>query len=106
MNLPYLILWEAKAFLYLLAAILVLKMLTRGIKLGGLLDSKTGRQQVSAERVQLLISTLVVASKYLSDVAHSTNGTMPDVDPHMLYLFGGSSGIYASIKAFSALRSK
>jgi hypothetical protein len=97
---------EGVSFLYLLGAILVLKMLMRRIHLKGLFSRKTDFGQVSAERIQLLIATLMVSGKYLSDAIHSTNGAMPEVSPHLIYLFGGSSGIYASVKALTTWKAK
>src|SRR5258708_46837 len=106
MNLANILCWEGVSFLYLLGAIIVLKILTRRIHLGGLLSRKSDFGQVSAERIQLLIATLVVSGRYLSDAVHSTNGAVPDVSPHLLYLFGGSSGIYASVKALTTWKAK
>ena len=98
--------WEGLGFLYLLAAILAFKLLTRQIYLGGLFARKSDGTPVSPERIQLLVATLAVSGTYLGDALHSTSGTMPDVSPQMLYVFAGSSGIYASVKAFTTLRSK
>ena len=98
--------WEGLGFLYLLAAILVLKLLTRQISLGGLFARKNDGAPVSAERIQLLVTTLAVSGKYLSDALHSTNGSLPNVSSQMLYVFVGSSGIYASVKAFTTLKGK
>jgi hypothetical protein len=98
--------WEGTFFLWLLTAMVVFKLLTRKIPLDGLFAQKTADgAQVSAERIQLLIATLAVSGKYLGDALHGTNtASLPDVNQHMLYVFGGSSGLYASIKAFTTLR--
>ena len=97
---------EGNGFLVLLAAILIYRMLTRQISLGGLLARKDGSGGVSPERVQLLLATLALSVKYVGDVVHSTNGVLPDVSAQWLYVFGGSSGIYASVKAITTLKSK
>jgi hypothetical protein len=91
---------EVRGFLFLLAALLAGKMLTGGISLAGLLASKDGDVGVSPERIQLLLATLALGAKYIGSVAHGTDvSTMPDVGKDWLYLFGGSSGLYASVKA-------
>ncbi len=97
---------ELHAFLILLAAILVFRLLTRKIQLAGLLNRKEDAARVSPERVQLLLATLAVSAKYLGSVVHGTTGTMPEVSREWLYLFGGSSGIYASVKAITTLTRK
>ena len=98
--------WEGYGFLYLLVVVLVLKLLTRQISLGGLFVRKNDGTPVSPERVQLLAATLAVCVTYLGKVIHNTTGSLPDVSPQMLYIFAGSSGIYASVKAFTTLRTK
>ena len=97
---------ELNGFLIILSAILVFKLLTRQIQLGGLLNRKHDNGRVSPERIQLLLATLAISAKYLGSVMHASNGAMPDVSPDWLYLFGGSSGIYASIKAFTTMTRK
>jgi hypothetical protein len=95
-----------QGFLYLLLTIIVLKLLTRRINLSGLFGRKSGTGQVSPERIQLLLATLALSVKYLNDVVHSSNGAMPDISANWLYTFGGSSGIYASVKALTTLKSR
>jgi hypothetical protein len=99
--------WEGLGFLYLLAAILALKLLTRQIKLDGLLARKHDGTPVSPERIQLLAATIAVCVTYIGNVIHSTTtASLPDVSSQMLYVFAGSSGIYASVKAFTTLSRK
>jgi len=98
--------WEGQGFLALLAMILVYRMLTGQIILAGLLRRKNDEAAVSPERVQLLLATLALSAKYLGSVVHNTSGAMPDVSPQWLYVFGASSGVYASVKAFTTLRHK
>jgi hypothetical protein len=97
---------EMRGFLILLAAIVAFKMLTGRIHLSGLLARKQDGGQVSPERIQLLLATMAMGAKYLSSVLHASNGAMPDVSPNWLYVFGGSSGIYASVKAITTMTRK
>ncbi len=97
---------DARGFLYGLAALVAYRLLTRQINLSGLLSRKTDGGAVSPERVQLLLATMALSVKYLVEVAHNSSGAMPDVDANWLYVFGGSSGIYASVKAWTTLRNK
>lgn len=97
---------EVRGFLILLAVTLVWKMLTRQIPLDGLLADKNDSRQVSAERVQLLVSTLAVSGAYIVQTMHGTSGTMPNISPQWLYLMGGSSSIYAGVKAFKFFNSR
>ena len=97
---------EAQGFLLALAVCLVFQMLTGRINLRGLLMAKNGSGQVTPGRVQLLLATFAAGAHYLSQVAAASGtGKMPDVGPEWLYLFGGSSGIYALEKAWG-LRNK
>jgi hypothetical protein len=97
---------ELRCFLMILSATIAFKILTRRIRLGGLLARKQGDGQVSPERIQLLLATIAMSAKYLSSVVHASNGVMPDVSRDWLFLYGGSSGIYASIKAFATMTKK
>jgi hypothetical protein len=106
MNPIHILRLEGSGFLTLLAAILIYRMLTRQISLAGLLGRKDMRAGVSPERVQLLVATITLCVKYVGEVLHSTDGRMPDVSPQWLYVFGSSSGIYASVKAIKTFRSK
>src|SRR5689334_21499544 len=93
--------FEVMAFLYSLAVIIAFQLLTRRINMSGLLNRKDGSGDVSPERVQLLIATLVLSMQYLKEVAQSTTTTaLPDVGSGWLYLMGGSSGIYAAGKLY------
>lgn len=97
--------FEGEAFLGVLAATLAYRILTRRINLHHLLARKDGNGTISPERVQLLMATLALASRYIRDSAHSTGGAMPDVSTRWLAVFGGSSGLYAGIKAFTTWKS-
>jgi hypothetical protein len=97
---------EGEAFLGVLAATLAYRMLTRRINLRHLLARKDGSHGVSPERVQLLLTTLTLATQYIRHTLHSTDGALPDVHNQSLLVFGGSSGIYASVKAFTTWKRK
>lgn len=99
MTLSKMLLWEGTAFLYLLAATVAYRLVTRQIRIGGLLARPGNKSGASPERVQLLVATLALCVRYAMQVAHNTTGNLPDVDKQWLYLFGGSSGIYATVKA-------
>jgi hypothetical protein len=90
---------EVQWFLLLLAATFAYRMLTRRIPLNGLLSNTADGQQVSPERVQLLIATMAISAQYLGQVAHGNGTTLPDVNAQWLTMFGASSGVYASVKA-------
>jgi hypothetical protein len=105
MNITEFLGFELKGFLFALSALLVYRMLTRRISLGGLLATKDARATaVSPERVQLLVATLAVSANILGGSLHSVNGTMPDVGRDWVLVFGGSGGLYAAVKAFRTFR--
>jgi len=79
------------------------KLLTSEINLRGLLLDKTGSGAVRPERVQLLITTMVVAGKFLADAFTSKTPTLPSIDSDWLYLLGGSSGIYTVRKLYEQI---
>lgn len=92
---------EMQAFLFLMMATIAWKLLTRRIPLTGLLMQKDSGGDVSPGRVQLLLATVAACGSYLSAVAQSTDGKLPDVSANWLYIFGGSSSIYALEKIWS-----
>jgi hypothetical protein len=93
---------EVLAFLYALAATTFWQILTRRIQTSGLLSQNGASGQTSPGRVQLLLATIAMSATYLTQVANTTNGNLPDVNANWLYLFGGSGGIYALEKAWVA----
>jgi len=95
---------EGLGFLYGLAAVVACQVLTGQINLQGIIRRKDGSGQTSPERVQLLLATIAASARYLTQVAQSQNGTMPDIDANWLYLMGGSSGIYALHKAWNIFK--
>jgi hypothetical protein len=92
---------ELLGFVYALAASIIFQLLTRRINLDGLLQHKDGSGNLSPGRVQLLIATIAACARYLSQLQSSTSTNLPDIDSTWLYLFGGSSGIYALEKAWA-----
>jgi hypothetical protein len=106
MNVGHILHAEMLVFLGSLAALLCYRLLTRQITLDGLISSSLSSDQVSPERVQLLLATLLIAARYLNEVWHSTGNVMPDVSKSSLTVIGASSGIYATLKGFAAWRSK
>jgi hypothetical protein len=93
---------ELTGFVYGLAAIVALRMLTGSINMRGLLRSKDAAQGVSPLRVQLLLATLLVGGQVLRQIATAQGSTMPDISRDWLLLFGGSSGAYAAGKVAQA----
>jgi hypothetical protein len=91
---------EGVAFVYALASVVAYKLLTSRINAKGLFLDKSGSGGVRPERVQLLISTIVIAGKYLADVFSTSNPTLPQIDSGWLYLFGGSTGLYVARKLY------
>jgi hypothetical protein len=98
--------WEGLGFLGLLAALIAFRLLSGKINLKGLLASKNGGPEVSPERVQLLLATLAMCMSYLGKALHGTGNSLPDISPQMLYVFAGSSTLYASVKAWTTLKSR
>jgi hypothetical protein len=91
---------EALAFVYGLAFLVGYGLLTSRINMRGLLLDKSGPGGVRPERVQLMLTTMAVAAKYLIDLAATTTPAFPRIDPLWLYLLGSSHGIYISRKAY------
>src|SRR5437660_4576238 len=85
------------------AAVILWKMLTGGISLDGLLDDKSGADGgFSAGRLQLLLTTLLVAMKYLSSIIHNPHtGSLPSVPQGWVVASGVSSAAYLGGKTLS-----
>ena len=96
---------ELLGFLALVGAIVAYRLLTRQISLKGLLIRKNGARAASPERIQLLLASIAMSANYLHSVFNSTTGNLPDIDPKWLYVFGGSSAVYAAGKALTELKS-
>jgi hypothetical protein len=100
MSLVMLLDLEATTFVYGLAFVVVYELLTSRINMKGLFIDKSGSGRLRPERVQLLIATVALASKYLVDVSSTTMTALPPLDAGWLYLFGGSSGVYVARKLY------
>lgn len=103
---------EMQAFLFLMIATVAWQLLTRRIHLGGLFYQKIrvhnsgapdDEPRVSAGRVQLLLATIAASADFLTNVAKSTNGQMPDISHTWLQVLGASSGIYMLDKTVAAV---
>jgi len=97
---------EVMGFLWALAGIVVYRILTRRIKIDGLLSEDNDPGKVSAGRVQLLLATFAASATYLAKVANATDGNMPDIDPNWLYVLGGSGGIFALEQGWDAWKKR
>jgi hypothetical protein len=93
--------FEVLGFLFLLAAVVVFQIATGRINMAGIITRKDGTYQTSPERVQLLLATIAACSSYLGEVARTTTGNLPDVSNNLLYLMGGSSGLYILRKGWA-----
>jgi len=96
--------FEALGFLFALAVVVAFQLLTRQINLRGVFHRKDGTGKTSPERIQLLLATIASAAHYLTQVAQTNNGTLPDIDNNWLYLMGGSGGLYVLHKAWSTFK--
>ena len=89
---------ELWGFALALLAVVVIKILTASINLRGLLAAKDSSTNVSPERVQLLVLTLAASIGYINQAARVQGARLPDVGSSWLYIYGGSSTIYAAAK--------
>jgi len=107
MSVAKLLYWEMLGFLVGLVCLLAWRMLTGQMALRGLLMRKDGRgQRVSPERVPLLLATLGLSGYVLVQVFEGGLRSFPDVGWQWVAVFGGSSGLYAGVKALTTLRRK
>ena len=102
--------WEIEIFLFALAALVAIKLLTGEINTRGLLWGRiSGRpkknnqdQYFSPERVQLLLFTIGAGFYYLEMVLNNPNpSTLPDVPQTWPITLGGSNAIYLAGKAYA-----
>ncbi len=96
--------WELMILLSGFFGIVFWKLLTRQIKLNGLLegDQPDEKTHFSPGRVQLLIFTALFAVNYLAQVIRNP-AEFPPVAEAWLAVLGGSSAVYAGGKAQSLL---
>ncbi len=97
--------YEVDFMLVSLALIVVYQLLTGQINTARLLEDKGKTPQLSPERVQLLMVTLVGALFYLTQaVSHPSQ--FPTLPRELLALLGGSNLLYLGGKAFPLIRSQ
>jgi hypothetical protein len=95
-------------FLVALAFVIAAKILNGEINTRYLFCQRQadGNHENSPGRVQLLIFTVLIASKYLFDAARSAgSGHLPDVPNETLILLSGSHAVYLGGKAYSTFLS-
>ncbi len=98
-------LFAGNILLFGFAAVILLRIVTGHISLGGLLDSKDagGGRSFSPARLQLLLFTIVVAAYYLHTVlANPRQGSLPSLPTGVIAALGGSHVVYLGGKAFTA----
>lgn len=87
-----------------LATIVAYRMLTGDIITKGLLQDKGGSSGFSPARLQLFISTLVVACYYAGNALTSANtGRFPTIPNEMLLILGGSHTFYLGSKTVALI---
>ena len=107
-TLTVLIAWEVEVLLVLLAAVIVVKLLTGAISTSRLFFGRVANSHppksyyFSPERVQLLAVTLAAALYYLSQVVdQAATGRLPSVPEVWIAILGGSNGLYLGGKAYT-----
>ena len=98
---------EVWAFLGVLAAIVMYRLLTGAINVRGMLRSKNprGKAVYSPERVQLLVIT-IAAALYLIGAVISSGKEFPTLPNEFAFALLGSHGIYLGGKAVRGRRSE
>ena len=94
--------WEMGLFLGGLAAIVFYQMLTGRINTTGLLQEKTGKDELSWGRVQLLLFTFIFAFFYLFQVLDHPM-QFPEIPQEWLLLLGGSNLAYLGEKTYNLI---
>lgn len=95
---------EIWIFLIGLAVIVVYRMLTGAINTKGLLLDKGSDSGFSPARLQLLISTVVVAFYYIGQALSNTNtGRFPTIPNQMLLILAGSHTFYLGSKTVALI---
>ena len=100
--------WEIQIFLFALAALMAVKLLSGEMNTRGLLHGQITRRKkiqdryFSPERAQLLIFTIGAAFYYLTLVLNNPHpGTFPEIPQSWPQLLGGSNAIYLGGKAYA-----
>jgi hypothetical protein len=92
------------AWLILLATVIFYRLLTGSINTKGMLDDKGSGSGFSPARLQLMISTAVVALYYIGQALTSKNtGQFPTIPNEMLVILGGSHAFYLGSKTIALL---
>lgn len=87
-----------------LAAIVFYRLLTGEIITKGLLDDKGSRSGFSPARLQLLVSSVVIAAYYIGTALTNTNtGKFPTIPNEMLLILGGSHAFYLGSKTIASV---
>jgi len=90
-----------------LTVIVAYRMLTGDIITKGLLQDKGGSSGFSPARLQLLISTLVVAFYYIGNALTNANtGQFPTIPNEMFLILGGSHAFYLGSKTVALILEK
>ena len=98
MDAPRILQLEMIGFFAGLTALIGYRMLTRQINLSGLLNDGVNQDQVSPERVQLLVATLGVSAQFIGSALHGSGTSLPHVSVSTLAVFGASGTIYTAVK--------
>lgn len=84
--------WSARAFVWTVAVLVLIRMLTGAINTRRLLmDGDSGGP--SALRVQMLLSTLLAVVDYAVAIKNQAEPALPNVDPRILALVGATNGL-------------
>ncbi len=87
-----------------LAAVVFYRSLTGGINTKGLLQDSGTSSRFSPARLQLLISTIVVAFYYIGQTLTNKNtGQFPTIPNEMLLILGGSHAFYLGSKTVALI---
>jgi hypothetical protein len=97
------VMWAGGGLLGGFLAVVAWKIITDEIDLSGLLNTRdsSGRLTPSPAQQQMLMISLLVAARYISDVIHHPSSSLPSPSPKMLYLLGGSHAFHVGRKAFT-----
>ncbi len=88
-----------------LMVVVLLKVLSRGIDMAGLLEVKGGddKGSFSPGRAQMMMATVITGMYYLLQVIDNpTAGSLPDAPTGLVAVLGGSHAIYLGGKVQSA----
>ncbi|HYL77155.1 MAG TPA: hypothetical protein VEU96_23265 [Bryobacteraceae bacterium] len=98
--------WAMIILLGGLMVVVILKILTRGINMSGLLEVKHGvdKESFSPARVQMLMATVLAGMYYLLQVINDpAAGSLPDPPIGLVAVLGGSHAIYLGGKVQSVM---